>query len=239
MVDKLADDRVIKALTHAFNNALAGQDWATAQLSARQHPGEAFTWLQQQGIFDINSPWHQREPLLIHAEIALHFGRRIEAGWALYFARRLGKGQLNAPAPLLHAAALTHPVWHQPLCGRRVRLLRPQERHRGFLLATLADSGFTAQYNTFLGDAEEATNAYLVRAHHSPEKLRQLDWVIESAAGEAIGLASIADLVWQHRRGELLIGFPGTPRPLMSAEATLLALATAFDCLGLKRLVSY
>ena len=39
------------------------------------------------------------------------------------------------------------------------------------------------------------------------EQARQINWVIETKAGQFLGLATIAGLDWKNRMGELVFGF--------------------------------
>jgi RimJ/RimL family protein N-acetyltransferase len=206
------------------------QDW-------RNQPMQALDFLRQQQVLDTASPLHQSAILQLYGELALQQGLPIEAGWALYYSRSLS-GFL--PPPLQEALLQTHPLWHQPLRGHRVVLFRPQQRHRDFLIQTLGDADFIEKYNLSLGSASSAADGYVTRGSLPAEQLRQLDWVIETQTGVAIGLASIADLAFAHRRGEFLIGFPNPKiSSLLTVEASLLVLALAFHELCLGRLVSY
>lgn len=227
------------ALSIAFAAGRNLGNWDIARQVARQHPEATLAWLRQEKLLDLACRWHHPQALLIYAEVALYLNQPVEAGWALYLARVLNKGVSSLPAALQQAAVLTHPVWHQPVRGTRVTLVRPQARHRAFLEQTLAQQDFVARYNAYLGPASVAAQGYLHRVQQPAHNLRQLDWVIENRQGEAVGLASLADLVWGHRRGELLIGFPDRPQARLSLEASLLVLAVAFHCLDLQRVVSY
>ncbi len=227
---------MLDAISASLNQGLVHQDWQPLYKLAQQNPAEVLSYLRRQHALNTTSPYHQPAILLLYGELALQQGLRIEAGWALYYARQLA----DLSAPLQQALLWTHPLWHQPVRGHRVVLYRPQQRHRDFLMNTLGDEAFTDKYHVALGSAEAAAEGYLARSRLPSEQLRQLDWVIETQAGKAIGVASIADLAFSHQRGELLLGFPDAAvSSLLTVEAGLLVLALAFHHLPLSRLVSY
>ncbi len=69
---------------------------------------------------------------------------------------------------------------------------------------------------------------------------REINWVIELAAGEPVGMVSLLDVDPVHGRAEparFLIGAPGRVQGVPAAvEAMLLVYELAFDRLGLRRL---
>ncbi len=220
---------------------LLAQDWPRLQTFAAAEPASVLAGLRQLRVLEPASGLHRAPVLVLYAELALRQGLRIEAGWALYQAEPLLGGRSALPPVLQDALRWTHPLWHQSVHGRRVSLCRPHRRHSAFLRTTLASEDFVTRYNAFLGAADAAAADYLKRSGQPAEQLRQLDWVIEDrCTGRPIGLASIADLVWAHRRGEFLLGFPEANVSARGVvEAALLVLCVAFRHLQLHKLVSY
>ena len=71
------------------------------------------------------------------------------------------------------------------------------------------------------------------------EQVRQINWVIETKAGQFLGLATIAGLDWKNRTGELVFGFPpGHNNARYTAEAFMLILSLVFRDLRLSKLCS-
>lgn len=216
------------------------QQWAELKEFSNELPAVALALFREIKALEKSSQFHTLELLLLYASTALGEGLTIEAGWALYFAKLLARDELIIPPQLRPIALFAHPLWHQPVRGSRINLVRPSERHLKFLRATFSKKSFTNSYNQFLGDPDDAADAVVARAQQAPDQLRQLEWLVENKQNETIGLVSIADLVFTHRRGELLLGFPA-PRfdSRLAAEAALLAMAVAFHHLGLMKLASY
>lgn len=131
-----------------------------------------------------------------------------------------------------------HPVWTQAIVGKRVQLVRPQPKHFPLLLNWFSHADFVSDYNAFLGQPILAVQGYIQRTSLPPQQLQQLDWVIEDKQGNALGIASLADLQHFHRRAELLVGFPNKTNDRMVLETTLLVLHTAFIALGLEKVTS-
>lgn len=218
----------------------AARDWAGLRAYTLQHPHEAIGQFRRQGVLAVTSPLHLPQVLMLYGDLAFGLGYRDECGWALYQAGVLVGDVSLMPPPLQRLLLRTHPVWSQPVHGPRLTLFRPQQRHFAFLRRAFGDQAFVRKYNAFLGPAESAAQGYLDRAQRPMEKLGQLDWVIETKAGEPIGLIGLAELIFQHRRGELLVGFPGAAGSARIAlEANLLVLSVAFRELRLNKLVSY
>ena len=130
------------------------------------------------------------------------------------------------------------PVWTSIIMGKRVRLVRPQAHHLPRLIHWFSDKEFVTHYNAFIGNPAQAAQAYIQRTQQPPQQLLQLDWIVENAQGQPLGIASLADLQHFHRRAELLIGFPQTIPDRMIIEATLLVLNVAFQALSLEKVMS-
>jgi RimJ/RimL family protein N-acetyltransferase len=131
-----------------------------------------------------------------------------------------------------------HPVWTQTIIGKRVRLVRPQAHHLPPLVSWFTDKAFVSHYNAFIGTPEQAAQGYIQRGQQPPQQLMQLDWIVEDLAGNAIGIASLADLQHFHKRAELLVGFPQKVSDRIVFETTLLVLNIAFLHLGLEKVIS-
>ena len=203
-------------------------------------PAETLVWLSERRVLDVASHYHQFAILLQYAEAALKLRRPVEAGWALHFAAELQGPQAWLPEPFQLPALAHHPLWHTPLRGRTVMLMRPQREHSDFLARLLDTPSFVERYNAFIGQGTAAVEAFVARTQQAPLQTRQIDWVVTTAGGVPLGLACLADIDLENQRAELLIGFPELPgmRQKM-VEATLLLLAAAFRHLKLQKLVSY
>lgn len=216
------------------------QRWENVRALANDHSMVALTIFRNIGILEKDSQFHALAPLLVYASTAIRAELTVEAGWALYFAKQLGRDDPLIPPQLRQIALFTHPLWHQPVRGCRVNLVRPSERHLEFLRDTFSDRSLIDSYNQFIGEPDEAACSAVARTQQAPEELRQLEWVVETKQQEPIGLVSIADLVFAHGRGEILAGFPGSALDSrFTVEAVLLAMAVAFHHLGLMKLTSY
>lgn len=130
------------------------------------------------------------------------------------------------------------PIWSQAIVGKRVQLVRPQPKHFPLLLNRFSHSDFVSDYNAFLGQPILAAQGYIQRTSLPRQQLQQLDWLVEDKQGNALGIASLADLQHFHRRAELLVGFPHKTNDRMVLETTLLVLHTAFMVLGLEKVTS-
>lgn len=220
---------------------IAARDWTRLRDLAEAEPEAMYTLMHDQRVPYPGTPWHVAPVLTLFALLALKLQHRQESGWALYYAFLLAGKQpqaFNENIRRMHYHE--HPAWHQPVHGHQVDFVRPQPAHREFLLSLLSDDAFVRTFNPYQGPAEQATQAYIERTFKHSDELRQLDWVILNKAGEPIGLASIADLVPQSRRGEILIGLSSRRLSVLYAwEASLLLMAVAFLHLRLNKLVSH
>jgi RimJ/RimL family protein N-acetyltransferase len=135
----------------------------------------------------------------------------------------------------------------RPLTGRRVRLVRAGPGHADFFRHCYADDGFMDHYRLAQSRDESLGQiaARLADSHATiPQQRRAIEWVIERKGEGAltpVGIASIADIQLQHRRGELLIGVPdkadrsgGVP-----LESTLLLFDFFFNQIRMAKLVSF
>jgi diamine N-acetyltransferase len=73
-----------------------------------------------------------------------------------------------------------------------------------------------------------------------PLQTKQLDWIVADLSGQPLGLACLADLDFENRRAEWLLGFPELPAMRQKmVEAALLLFVAAFGCLRLEKLYGY
>ena len=200
----------------------------------------ALELMKAQGVLTPGTSGHQYEALCEYATLALKLQRPIEAGWALHYASELQEPTEYLPQNLLMPSLVCHPVWHHPLKSKNLMLIRPQEQHRAFLTDLLQTSSFVERYNSFIGHGPAAVEGFIQRTHLPPLQTKQLDWIVADSKGEPIGLACLADLDFESRRAEWLLGFPDLPdmRQQM-VEAALLLFVAAFGCLRLEKLYGY
>ena len=221
---------------------IAARDWARLRDLAEAQPEAVHALMREQRVAYPGTRWHVAPVLTLFGLLAMRQGERQEAGWAFYYAfLQVGeKDQQPFNESIRRMHYHEHPAWHQPVRGHQVDFVRPQPTHREFLLALLSDEQFTRTFNPYSGPAEQAAQGYIERSFKHSDEIRQLDWVILNKAGEPIGLASIADLVPQSRRGEILIGLASRRLSVLYAwEASLLLMAVAFLHLRLNKLVSH
>ena len=200
----------------------------------------ALEFMKAQGVITPGASNHQYEALCEYATLALKLQRPIEAGWALHYASELQKPYEYLPQNLLMPSLVCHPVWHHPLKSKNLMLIRPQEQHRAFLTELLQTSSFVERYNSFIGNGPAVVESFIQRTSLPPLQTKQLDWIVADLKGEPIGLACLADLDFESRRAEWLLGFPELPdmRQRM-VEAALLLFVAAFACLRLEKVYGY
>ena len=222
-----------------LQQAIDRGEWSAFKSLASKKPAACLMALQQARALEMGSASHVAEALFVYAEIALKIGSRAQSGKALYGASRLLGGVKQLPVPLQNGLLRSHPLWFEDAEGLRLRLARPHERHRQNLEEILGNAEFRKKYNAFLDAAPAAAQEYIHRSTLPMEKVRQINWVIETQSGQFLGLATIAGLDWKNRTGELVFGFqPGHNNARQTAEAFMLVLSIAFRDLRLGKLCS-
>lgn len=222
-----------------LNHALSTSDWSAFRAAAVKKPAASLTALQKLNVLAPDSVAHTPDALLAYAEIAMRVGSRAQSGKALYAASRLLGGVTQLTPPLQNALLRSHPLWYEDAEGLRLRLARPHERHRQALVELFDNQEFRGKYNAFLEAAPVAAQEYIHRSTLPMEQVRQINWVIETKAGQFLGLATIAGLDWKNRTGELVFGFPpGHNNARYTAEAFMLILSLVFRDLRLSKLCS-
>lgn len=136
-------------------------------------------------------------------------------------------------------------AWNRPLYGKSLELRRPCATDADFLFACRRNADFVVHYNQFtrLPRSAEAVREQLVKENAShPYEFKSIEWVVIAKGNpQPIGVAGLADIQFQHRRAELLVGFPSRLhraawRPL---EATLLVMDFAFNRVRMNKLTSF
>ncbi len=219
--------------------AIDASDWSRLRAVAARKPAACLTVLQQGEVLEADSPYHQPQPLMLFAEISMRFGSHADAGWGLYYAARLLGGPQHLSLPQQNALLRHHPLWREDLRGDRVVLARPREHHRDALVSLFGDAEFRAKYNAFLPAPAAAASEYIERTNRPMESARQINWVVQNAAGEVAGLATLAALDFVNRRAELVFGFRGDVADGRARmEAFQLVLMLTFQELRLAKLCS-
>lgn len=227
------------AMANVLRLALADDDWAAFRTASLKKPAACLNALQQLNLLESDSVAHTPNALLAYADIAQRIGSRAQSGKALYRASRLLGGVTKLPVPLQNALLRSHPLWFEDVKGLRLNLARPHERHRSDLIELFGNEEFRGKYNAFLEPAEIAAQDYIHRSTLAMEQVRQINWVIETKAGQFLGLATVASLDWKNRMGELVFGFPpGHNNARQTAEAFMLILSLVFRDLRLSKLCS-
>lgn len=156
-------------------------------------------------------------------------------------------------AEIGHLYIQLHPLWVLPMENERVRIRARTPLDHQFVMDCYANESFMSNYNRYLAGSLRQSQSQQKSAHR-PDRLtvyknKSIQWVIEKVdplnSGKIhytpIGLASLAEIHWVHRRAEILIGFPnatkfnGTRIPL---TAMLMILDFAFNRIGFNKLVS-
>ncbi|SOD19100.1 GNAT family N-acetyltransferase [Nitrosomonas ureae] len=146
-----------------------------------------------------------------------------------------------------------HPVWVRPIENDRLRIRVRTPQDYLFVTDCYANESFMNNYNRYAASAFRQPKLQH-QAHHNLDRLgvynnKCIQWIIEKVERlnqeefryTPIGLASLAEIHWVHRRAEILIGFPnatkfnGTRIPL---TAMLMILDFAFNKIGLNKLTS-
>jgi len=130
------------------------------------------------------------------------------------------------------------PIWNSPLKGKKLNLVRIENRHKEFLLQTRKNQEFQHHYNLFINDSERALDNDIKMSQKPPLDTRKIDWIIEKN-NQAIGIASLAGLDMHNRTAEILVGFPGKKSFKNSLEAMLLICEFAFCKINLHKLISH
>ena len=142
------------------------------------------------------------------------------------------------------AQSLVSDLWSNDLSGKAVVLERQGPGHAEYIRECYQDEHFIRLYNRFLPKdlMLPQLEDFLGKAFRaSPVKLGSINWVIREKNDSApVGLASLTELNFYHRRAEFLLGLQkserhGTGKAL---EATLLIFDFAFNVLGLTKLIS-
>ena len=163
-----------------------------------------------------------------------------EAQPAVLHAIALAQVAGAAPAPAL--AALADELrngWWRPLALGGVTLRLPVEDDRAFVARCFGSPAFISRYRRFQAGDSAAVGSFIDLARRRPRQTGRIDWIVCRAA-QPLGLASLSDLDFNHRRGELLVGLldPDARAP-DGLKASLAVMDCAFNGFGLRKLVSY
>ncbi len=145
-----------------------------------------------------------------------------------------------APAPALEALAEElRGGWWRPLALGGITLRLPAEQDRAFVAACFGNPAFISRYRRFQSAEPAAVSQFLDLARRRPRQTGRIDWIVCRGL-QPLGLASLSDLDFSHRRGELLVGLldPDARSPA-GLKASLAAMDCAFSVFGLRKLVSH
>lgn len=173
-----------------------------------------------------------------HAWALLAACRWDEARRAVQHAIGLAPPGAAAPA-LVALAEELRCRWWQPQSMGGITLRLPTEIDRDFVARCFADRAFVTRYRRSQTADEAAVSSFLALARRRPRQSARIDWVVCRGA-EPLGLASVSDLEFNNRRGELLVGLlaPDARTPV-GLKASLAVMDFAFNRFGLHKLVSY
>lgn len=147
-------------------------------------------------------------------------------------------GAQASPA-VARAAQDLDTVWWGPRAMGDVVLRLPLEQDQDFLARCFGERDFIRRYRRSQEGDEAGVRAFLDLARVQPRQSRRLDWIV-CQGPRPVGLASLSDLDFTHRRGELLVGLPeADARVPVALKASLAVMDFAFDGLRLHKLVSY
>ncbi len=136
------------------------------------------------------------------------------------------------------------PAWLAPLDGKQFYLRRYKADDAAYLHQCYLNASFMDLYNRYIPrhlHVDELAVS-LAQAHTKhPCQLKTVDWIIvRKTTHEPVGIASLVDIQYQHRRAEFQIGLPDPADHTrgIGLEATLLVLDYAFNRVGLNKLVT-
>ncbi|MFO1328200.1 MAG: tetratricopeptide repeat protein [Rubrivivax sp.] len=149
------------------------------------------------------------------------------------------KAELPASEAMAALAAELDTAWWQPLRLGDIELRLPAEIDQAFVAACFQSGDFLSRYRRFQAADEVAVRNFVDLARRRPLQTSRIDWIVWRGV-EALGLASVSDLDFGHRRGELLVGLLA-PRAAASAglKASLAVMDFFFARLKMRKLVSY
>lgn len=145
-----------------------------------------------------------------------------------------------------------HPIWVFPIENERVRIRVRTPLDHQFVTDCYTNESFMNNYNRYLAGSLRQSKSQQNTRH--PDRLavyknKSIQWVIEKIDSlnpeetqyTPIGLASLAEIHWVHRRAEILIGFPNATKfngTRIPSTAMLMILDFAFNRIGFNKLVS-
>lgn len=135
--------------------------------------------------------------------------------------------------------ALLSPEWLHPISGGGLSLRPPLPEDAPYFRSCFSDTEFMKRFHR-LAPRHRCDADLLKLLRHNPFPLattRALHWVVVRDE-QAVGLASLVDVTLQHRRAEVLLGFPGSDTGFMPIVAMLLILDFSFNTLQLNKLTS-
>ncbi len=156
-------------------------------------------------------------------------------------AHAIGAAQAAGVAPASTMTQLAEELrtrWWQAQALGGIELRLPAEADRDFVARCFSARDFITRYRRFQADDAAAVGSFLALARRRPRQSGRLEWIV-CRGDEPIGLASLSDLDFTHRRGELLIGLLTPDASAATAlKASLAAMDYGFNGLGLHKLVS-
>ena len=175
-----------------------------------------------------------------HAWALVALARWDEAQAAAAHALGVARAASATPAPAL--AALADELrggWWRPLALGGVTLRLPADADQAFVAQCFGSPAFIARYRRFQATDAAAVGGFIDLARRRPRQTGRIDWIVCQGA-QPLGLASLSDLDFKHRRGELLVGLldPDARAPV-GLKASLAVMDCAFNGFGLRKLVSY
>ena len=135
-------------------------------------------------------------------------------------------------------------VWSSPVPGKRITLRVCQEKDANYLWQCYQKPDFINRYNRFISkhlSCTQIANKLRKGSDKHAYQTKSVDWVILNEEGQSIGLASLADIQFQHFKAELLVGIPNKNDRSYHAglETTLLIMDYFFNQLHFEKLTSY
>jgi len=146
-----------------------------------------------------------------------------------------------SPQQLEYLKNQYHPAWWEPLKVRGIELHRRAPAYAGFVQDAFSDAAFRLQFSpSFLPQVDDRADLS-ERLHHEyltpPFLSHNAHWVVLSQT-EPVGLISLCDLDFTHKKAEFLVGFPGRRRSFTSVGAALMLIEHAFRRLSIEKLYS-
>lgn len=131
------------------------------------------------------------------------------------------------------------PLWWSDVSHGGISLRRCRRGDADFYRACFADAAFRSQFNRQQAWKGDLANALDNAGKDVPARSSLLMWVVQTSAGNPLGLASLSSIDTVNRKTEFAVGFPGAVPPVYGIKATMLVLHFAMKLMHFNKVYSY